>query len=133
MDELIAFLRARLDDDERIAKAATPGPWSVNDESFAESIRAADGTEVVAGGRWGGEAPVFESTEDALHIAAHDPARVQLEVESGRQAIAHYERVAAHRWKHLDYELAVGAVEVQLKLRALAYAGHPDYREAWTS
>src|SRR5687767_7508448 len=30
VDDLIAFLRARLDEDEQAARAATPGPWRHN-------------------------------------------------------------------------------------------------------
>jgi hypothetical protein len=60
-----------------VAQAATPGPWSVDNHTYAETITAGDGyTEVIAGGRWGGEASVFHSTEDAIHIAANDPARI---------------------------------------------------------
>ena len=120
IDELVAFLRARLDQDERIARAVTtPGAWRVSHSH---------GGPTVEGDGW----TVRGADElDAAHIAEHDPARVLKEVRAGRQAIAHYERVAAHRWKHLDYELAIGAVEVQLKIRALPYAGHEDYRQEW--
>lgn len=155
-DDLITFLRARLDDDERIAKAATTGPWSVNDESFAESIRATDGTEVVAGGRWGGEAPVFESTEDALHIAAHDPARTLLEIEAKRQLLADAlaekhvvvedcwytcpaateERDGGETCNDADSDKPCNCgrdarVERRLRLLAMSYADHPDHREEW--
>lgn len=55
------------------AGAATFGSWTVNDETYAEYISAADGTAVVSGGRWGDEAPVFNETADAIHIALWDP------------------------------------------------------------
>jgi hypothetical protein len=59
-----------LDAIEERANAATPGPWHVDDEDYAEAIYAADDvTTVIAGGRWGGEARVFETTEDARFIA----------------------------------------------------------------
>jgi hypothetical protein len=132
MDELVAFLRARLDEEEGVARAATPGPWEgvvdhhqrgeVNASVWADSINYYIAETITSGER---------HEADARHIGNHDPARTLADVESGRQAIAHYERVAAHRWKQLDYELAVGAVEVQLKIRALAYAGHQDYRQEW--
>lgn len=156
IEELVAFLRARLDDDERTARAATPGPWSVNDESFTESIRAADGTEVVAGGRWGGEAPVFETTEDALHIAAHDPARALLETDSRRQlladALVEKHVVVEDCWytcpatteDHDGGETCNEAdsgkpcncgrdarIERRLRLLAMPYIDHPDYRPEW--
>jgi len=70
-------LTEALDEVERVAHAATPGPWRVDDPTYAEAIYGADGsTSVVAGGRWGGEAPVFNSTADALHIVRWDPATV---------------------------------------------------------
>ena len=65
-----------------VAQAATPGPWSVDDHTYAETIYAGDDhTAVIAGGRWGGEASVFHSTEDAIHIAANDPARILRDCE----------------------------------------------------
>lgn len=69
-------IRAELDEAERLARAATGGLWHVNDESYPETIYSVDGTAVVAGGRWGGEAPVFESDADARFIAYMNPSRV---------------------------------------------------------
>lgn len=121
MDELVQFLRARLDEDERIAKAATPGPWLVNDESFIETIYARDGhTAVVAGGRWGGEAPVFESDEDATHIARHDPARVLAEVEAKRRLLLWAESA----------ECGMHLVPIVDNLVGV-YRDHPDFDPAW--
>ena len=134
MVELVEWLRAQFDEDERIARAATPGPWSVNDESYAEWVIAANGTEVVAGGRWGGEASVFESTEDALHIAAHDPARVLREIDAKR-------RIIAEHWLNGwvcdtcdDGEVPPPPFPCPtLRLLALPYADRPGYREEWRS
>lgn len=69
-------LKAAIDESERIARAATAGPWRVDDETYAEIIYGGtdDMTSVVSGGRWGGEASVFDQTADALHIAAQNPA-----------------------------------------------------------
>ncbi|MGW2937096.1 DUF6221 family protein [Streptomyces sp. NPDC001156] len=92
MDDLIQWLRAQLDEDARIARAATEGPWSVNDES----IIAADGTEVVAGDRSGGKASVFESTADALHIVEHDPVRVLREVDAKQRLLYEFELRGNH-------------------------------------
>lgn len=122
IDELVAFLRARLKEDERTARAVMwdgSGNTPTWDTPFSSTVEV--GTDCF---------DTYDRTV-ANHIVEWDPARVLREVDAGRQAIAHYERVAAHRWKHLDYELAVGAVEVQLKIRALPHAGHPDYRQEW--
>jgi hypothetical protein len=46
----------------------------VDDDNYAEVIYADDQqTAVISGGRWGGEASVFESTEDAIHMTAEQP------------------------------------------------------------
>lgn len=94
-DDLIAKLRAALDEDERIARAATPGPWAVDNETYAETIygEGDNYTTVVAGGRWGGEASVFDSTEDAIHIARHDPARVLRQTAAIRKLLDEHERL----------------------------------------
>ncbi|MFH8581709.1 DUF6221 family protein [Streptomyces zaomyceticus] len=91
LTEFLAFLNGCLDEDERTARAATEGPWQVDNEQHAEAITTPTGTVVVGGGRWGGEAPVFETTQDALHIARHDPARVLAEVDAKRQFLKAYE------------------------------------------
>lgn len=93
-EDLVAFIEARLAEDERIALAATGGPWRVDNEDYAEAIYAADGfTTVVAGGRWGGEASVFNSDDDARHIARHDPARVLRDVAADRWILKQHEHL----------------------------------------
>jgi hypothetical protein len=138
VSDLVEFLRARLDEDEQAAKAATDGPWTVDNETYAEAIRSADGTHVVAGGRWGDEASVFETTEDAIHIARHDPARVLREIESKRRLIESIETLRAplqRSWADGSSSLAVMGMltEVDKALAALAlpYADHEDFEEEW--
>lgn len=122
MDDLVQFLRARLDEDEAAIEA--PETWTEFDES-TQGTRRVDVDHsferVVACTRaW-----------RAVHIARHDPARVLAEVDAGRMAIEHYERVVAHSRGDDAYVLAVGAVEVQLKVRALPYANHSAYKPEW--
>ncbi|MDT0608853.1 DUF6221 family protein [Streptomyces lancefieldiae] len=141
MDDLAQWLRAQLDEDERIARAATEGPWSVDDNSYAEAIYAADRrTTVVAGGRWGGEASVFESTEDALHIAAHDPARVLREIDTKWKILVECvywhgklagEAAAPSPAPFPALGEALDAVTPILRARALPYVDRPGYREEW--
>lgn len=76
--DLVAFLRARLDDDERIAAAVDSTPWRQGDAGSPEwdhhlvyvdqDVRVLhDLTE-----------------EEAAHVARHDPARVLAEVAAKR-------------------------------------------------
>lgn len=116
--DLIAFIAARLDEDERAALAASPWPWSLNEEH--DTVLAVDG-EVVA------EAFALSSNQlrkTAEHIARHDPARVLREVKAKRATIE------SHRWHGPD-----GCEENQfcplLTAMAAAYADHADYRAEW--
>lgn len=129
MSDLIEFLRARLDEDGQAAHAATPGPWAVDNEDYAEAIRGAD-TDVVSGGRWGGEAPVFESTSDALHIARHDPARVLAEVEAKRGIIREvfHHAVKIERGECEDHPPNGLTI---LRFLAAPYSAHPEYDQMW--
>lgn len=131
MNDLIAFLHARIADDEQTARAATEGPWEVDSEQHAESISTPDGTTVVGGGRWGSEASVFESTEDATHIARHDPARVLAEANAKRLIIADYERFLAERRRAMGGWDSYPDVSPTMAALASVYADHPDYRDEW--
>ncbi|MFI5635758.1 DUF6221 family protein [Streptomyces sp. NPDC051664] len=133
MDDLVQFLRDRLDEDEKMAGAAAEGPWSVDHGDYGVLVYGADQSAVVCGGCWGGEASVFESTADALHIVRHDPARVLAVVEAKRAAISHYKKLRrfAEKERCEEYVLAEGAGAVVIKMLALPYADHPDYRDNW--
>lgn len=81
MDDLIAFLRARLDETEAAAKAAGDDEagrtWTGSDNGYPDGGTVTDGrgrTVVCDEG-----AP---DTAQALHIGRHDPARVLREVEA---------------------------------------------------
>lgn len=122
--DLIAFLRARLDEDGEVA-------------SMIEDR-----------GHWRG-IHVDSATEVAVHIERHNPARVLREVEAKRRILAEHNVWAAVYPKHahmadLDRhcvgcgftgseEYAVDDVDECPTLRALAtvYADHEDYREEW--
>lgn len=122
---MLAFWRARLDEDERIARAAAAGPWRVDNADYAEAVYDADGTAVIGGGRGGGEISVFDSTEDALHIVRQDPARALREVDAARKRlVALSDAIEAG---HDSYDLASALLPYEL----LPYVDHPDYKESW--
>jgi hypothetical protein len=139
--DLAAFLLARIEEDEAVARAATPGPWRVDSEDYAEAILA-DGaipTYVLSGGRWGGEASVFDATEDALHIARHDPARVLAQCTALRAVVVFCDDQIRQAGVNADAEQiersfdAGAAFVAHNTLRALAsiWAAHEDYDPAW--
>lgn len=126
-DDLVKFLLARLDDTARRARAAKPGPWHAD----GGSVYASHPTDEVA-----------EYTESAEHIAEHDPARVLAEVDAKRRIIdEHTVRVPVEDSPYLGPALVSELVYCPicrndgecptLRLLALPYREHPDYRPEW--
>lgn len=132
MNDLLAFLTARLDEDERIATAASPGPWiTVEAECDLVDVESELG-HVVRSCR----DCLTEGCDhfDAQHIARHDPARVLRDVEAKRKIIGQYERVRETRRAHPDDMPSTGAHLVlhgAVTTLAYAHANHPDYRSEW--
>lgn len=148
-EDFVLFIRARLDDDERAATAATPGPWTAE-----PTDRAGDGTVEAAPWRVrSGESVVVVPTQgegadgsrggggaaraDAEHIAAHAPARVLREVEATRAALVMYEAACDVVREPTTAEAGRAAQVEQFALEAVfrhyaaVHADHPDYREYW--
>ena len=94
VEALLAFLGARLDETEALAKAATPGPWKSwiegrdhrAGDSFIQTAGDRDLTLNFTPGDYGGKIPEWEADQD--HIARHDPARVLREVAAMRELTA---------------------------------------------
>lgn len=122
MSDLVAFLRARLDEDEQIARDA------------AARVNA-----------WAPDLPPWETTRYLgkfgtnldHHITRWNPARVLAEVEAKRRIV---DEVAPEmetiEWVR-DQEFATSSdpTEYQstklLRLLTSSYADHPDYDPAW--
>lgn len=134
MDELAAFLRERLDEDERAAQRADEGPWRLKTlgrhDQAAVSTNATTGLIQLDGGR---------ATANGVHIARHDPVRVLCEVRGKRMAlegaIRYAELVEAeYGWQRCEPEYSYSNDgESLLKALALPYADHPDYRPEWAA
>ena len=124
MSDLVKFLRARLDEDEQVALAATSGPWEwVGDIEAREATLCRTSSQldvsvdvIYAHGEHTIGYIVVKPT-DATHIERWDPARVLAEVEAKRRILA------MHAPTQTDWPL--------LRVIALPYAAHPDYRDEW--
>lgn len=123
--ELIDFIRARLDEDERTAHEARRGPWHVD----GGTVYATHITD-----------QIVDYTDSAEHVARHDPARVLAEVDAKRKMIALcgpplIDVTPFGTAPDAPPETVLGAGEPWglpvLHLLALPYADHPDYRAEW--
>jgi uncharacterized protein DUF6221 len=135
---LVEFLRARLNEDEQKARRAAelcgchpPAPsWKVHDEETDGRIVVVDDPHPeVKRKLWRRWSNTYEGLFAAEHIVRHDPARVLREVEAKRELVLMYEAI-------LDTGGFVGtlyanAAEPALRLLALPYAAHEDFREEW--
>ena len=130
MHDLIAFLRARLDEQERKAREAAQRAerWPVNGTWHLEGVEH----DVV------GDEEAYCAPHNVEHIAANDPAYVLADVDAKRRIIGQMADEAAEGEYWLEYwregsrpgnnvEVAIWA----LLTLALPYADHPDYREEW--
>ena len=133
-DALVQFLRDRLDDDERAAESASPGPWHVNPES--DEVLAVDDVTVADGFALSGQ-QLRATTE---HIARHDPARVLAEVESKRWIVECHESWVTGNGdticgrcgrEHIDGRPGGHFPCQTLRLLALPYADHAEYQQDW--
>lgn len=82
-DDLTMWLRARLDEDERVAKACPVHTWMADSAWLVDML---DPLPSQRRERPPGWTPMI-TTEDIQHIATHDPARVLREVEAKRHRL----------------------------------------------
>ncbi|MFH8340437.1 DUF6221 family protein [Streptomyces sp. AM6-12] len=136
MDELVRFLYARLDDDTRGARSVVGREWGFA-AGWVFDERARGVCEV------GDE-------ETGRYIAGQDPARVLRGAKALKGIVDAYAEAARRRdaavarigergdrvsgadldaWDRAQYR--AGVLEGPLRLIALTYADHPDYRDAW--
>ncbi|BBB01102.1 hypothetical protein RVR_8357 [Actinacidiphila reveromycinica] len=126
MDDLLAFLRARLAEDEAVARAAMwdDGPSAVwTDRPPKDRYERHTVTDYCDDG----VVVVTPENADAVgvgpHIARHDPARILAEVEAKRQAVDRY------AWLHEHGD--TGGMAWVLRALAAPFADHRDYRPEW--
>ncbi len=116
MDDLIAFVKARLDEDEEAARGATFGgtPWRVDAMSIVgRSWQASDSSP---------ETLVVKHTwpQEAVHIVRWDPNRVVRLVAALRKVVDEF--------SHEGRETAV-----LIELAGALWGDHPDWRAEWSA
>jgi hypothetical protein len=140
VDDLVQFLRDRLDDDYDLAVAACwegNGCWRQVADPHDQTVEDVRGQVVVP------DVDGAPTREEAVHIARHDPARILADVESKRRMIlrhsphsmaspAHSATCEREHWGILvcnhdgrDWPCP------DLRDLASVYARHRGYRDEW--
>lgn len=135
MSDLVAFLLARIADDEALAAGALGQHWSANGYREVRTGSEDDPRyyKVVGVGavreHWDSPEILSESAGTYRHIANWDPSRVLAECQAKRQVV----ELAANALEHdifkdsmerlLSYEIALRMVQV--------YRDHPDCQPGW--
>jgi hypothetical protein len=125
MDELVEWLHAQVDEDERVAMEARcggEGRWHQTDPD-REAGRIEDER---------GEVVTYDegspSEHQAEHMVLHDPARVLREVEAKRRILDAYEKALDRRRLFRDDVASAGALlqmVAVVELLALPYSDRP--------
>ncbi|GEL17672.1 DUF6221 family protein [Pseudonocardia asaccharolytica] len=157
--EMIEFLRARLDEDERLVRAATPGPWRWTSPTGADFPQG-DVSLVADQGQWrscqyycswpagsdedrgtqGTPGHEHRETETVVDAWGYDAWGITV----GDADAAHIVRwdparvlreIEAKRqlidWLEEEWAIPIAAMQSMLRALALPYADHPDYRPEW--
>jgi hypothetical protein len=159
VDDLIAFLRARLDEREQAAKRIAevyPEPWELADRGWMARVVADEPSFHVVVELDQRQAPEHADWLGGVleHIVLNAPSTVLAEVDAQRQILDRH-KVSTEVWDQGDGPFDVALCErcaygqscnhcfdrddlplvawpcPELRLLALPYARHPDYREAW--
>lgn len=160
MRDIVTFLTAELDEDERIALATTAcpvaGSWRGAQEKHSEDwspLALIQGREEIDTPDYIGYSPgrpvivhaadwQHEAEDNLRHIARHDPARVLAEVAVKREILSSYVAAKAQVESRLEASDGVkptdliasatlGALETIVRDLATVYADRPGYKAEW--
>jgi hypothetical protein len=123
VEDLVQWLSAQFEEDERIARRAGDSFRQIGETGVIIATEG-DRAEECASANWAGVAE---------HIVAQDPARVLREIDAKRRILAEvYPEVAKAEEMIQDEWHSGGDTDGDLlRLLALPYADRPGYREEW--
>ena len=126
MADLVTFFRARLDEEEDVAKRAAFGwgpDWTLReDEADDSAYLVAEGSPRAA---WSEDSDVIE------HAATWDPSRVLAEVAAKRAILDADPASGARTFLDDTTRAALATWERAVLALAQPYADHPDFADAW--
>lgn len=146
-DVLAEFLLARIADDEAVAREASArqGVRWFDEQGIVSSDAKPDGAPghfldmYAPEGRWmlwdcEGAASLGVHEATSAHIARWDPARVLAECQAKRRIVEEWKAIDLSVGDAVDRLLGGGekaGLALTMRLLALPYADHDDYRQEW--
>lgn len=125
-DTLIAFLKARLDDDEKIARDAAAVSRDKVLDLYEDLIKSRPLDD--------------ERRKNMIHISTFTPGRMLWEISAKRRisAMHQIDTLPFGRAYCDECQARDGVVDGEwpcetIRLLALPYAGHPDYDKGWST
>ncbi|TSE14448.1 hypothetical protein B1A87_021620 [Arthrobacter sp. KBS0703] len=125
--DIIAFLEARIAEDEAVALAASPAPWEWFGEPGSDTAALYSANERTVLDARADHAPGYLEckAEDRVYIARFNPGRILAEGAAKRQMLANVPLVT-------DIPSEVGGTsEFVLMCMASPYRDHRDYQDGW--
>jgi len=132
--DLAAWLTQVWDEEERLAKAATPGPWKWQDPGppHKMALLGDNGRQMIVPSR---TPDVYPSVHDGDFMEANHPGAVLARIAADRKILAEY--VARDN----DVDLMLGpdcqrqrewsGLHLAIRLKAEQYADRPGFQERW--
>ena len=129
---IVAFVEARIADDERIARDAATGTSWGGMKTGPEWVALRGAVEDAESGGTIVHDEGMPTSAQAEHIARHDPARALRDVAAKRLLFAKQAPVidgtqSSWTW----FEGSESEPEKVMQVLALPYADHPDYDPTW--
>lgn len=135
VDEMVAFINARLDEIEQDAHACNDAPWDTLAWPNGTQIRVATYAHQVDPMRFRhmGHVATVEHAYDATHIARNDPLRVLADVKTRRQIVTELHAAIGRAWQFGEEarELIAQLAVLMLQRFAALDRDHPDYDPGW--
>ncbi|MFD9249531.1 DUF6221 family protein [Streptomyces bottropensis] len=142
MDDLVQFLRDRLEQEEAACRAARKdggGSWNLlaferGDgaiyDDMGNPVLTYDVDPSTGVANRHDENPL--GAQQAAFIVRHDPDRVLTDIRAKRQLVDKYAEVADNDVNDVEYAHGyANALGEAVRLLALPYADHPNYRQEW--
>lgn len=126
---LVAFLRARYDEETKTAQGATEGPWLA--EFSGETGHCVIPADAESTREYVARTQLYARVIDAEHIACWNPKRVLAEIDAKREILKAHGNGDAWCDYCAGYDDEVDDQCLTARLLALPYADHPEYRKEW--